>query len=152
MSSPKRIVTTADLLRTHLDLAMQFVHAYDHYGRGALEHCEWLFANDFEFYCPGDTQQVAFADLWPGTDGMQAFFDRFFGLFNACFCSGTSHPQAIRISRPVWKRLSSPALQSQLLLPSPYGPPMVCGFLARSLGLMDVDHVSSASSGSTTSG
>ena len=28
MSSPKRIVTTADLLRTHLDLAMQFVHAY----------------------------------------------------------------------------------------------------------------------------
>ncbi|MFN7730945.1 MAG: helix-turn-helix domain-containing protein [Pirellula sp.] len=81
LSSPQRIVTTADLLRTHLDLAMQFVHAYDHHGRGALEHCDGLFADDFEFYCPGDSEQVAFVGLWSGTEGMQSFFDRFYGIF-----------------------------------------------------------------------
>jgi transcriptional regulator with XRE-family HTH domain len=82
LSTPQHQVTATNLLRTHLDLASQFVHAYDHYGGSALEHCDGLFAEDFEFYCPGDPEQVAFAGTWPGTEGMQTFFDRFFGVFS----------------------------------------------------------------------
>lgn len=81
LSSPNAVVEPKHLLQSNLELAVQFVHAYDHYGRDALSHCRGLFADDFEFFCPGDTEQVAFAGLWKGAQGMQRFFDNFFSLF-----------------------------------------------------------------------
>ena len=82
LSTPRRTVEPRHLLHSNLELAIQFVHAYDHYGRDALHHCQGLFADDFEFYCPGDSAHVAFAGLWKGIAGMQEFFNRFFALFS----------------------------------------------------------------------
>jgi transcriptional regulator with XRE-family HTH domain len=81
LSSPSGVVEPKHLFQSNRELAVQFVHAYDHYGRQALAHCKGLFTEDFEFFCPGDTEQVAFAGLWKGVEGMQQFFDRFFSIF-----------------------------------------------------------------------
>lgn len=81
LSTSRRIVEPGHLLQSNRELAVQFVHAYDHFGRDALLHCEGLFTDDFEFFCPGDTEQVAFAGLWRGTAGAQEFLNIFFSLF-----------------------------------------------------------------------
>ena len=82
LSTPDRIVSPHHLLHSNLELAIQFVHAYDHYGRDALQHCQGFFADEFEFFCPGDPEQVAFAGVWKGVNGMQEFFNRFHSLFS----------------------------------------------------------------------
>lgn len=55
-----------------------------------MQFCDGLLSDEVEFYCPGDTEQVAFAGLWIGTSGMQDFFDRFFSLFSCT--AGTLQP------------------------------------------------------------
>lgn len=82
LSTPNQIVEPSHLYHSQLDLAKQFVQAYDQFGRDALLHCDGLFHEDFQFCCPGDPIQVSFAGLWNGLEGMQEFFDRFFSLFS----------------------------------------------------------------------
>jgi ketosteroid isomerase-like protein/DNA-binding XRE family transcriptional regulator len=82
LSTPDQVVEPRHLLQSNRELAIQFVHAYDHFSRDALSHCEGLFTEDFEFFCPGDPDQAAFAGHWKGVDGMQEFFDRFFSIFS----------------------------------------------------------------------
>lgn len=82
LSTEERRVQVQDFVQSQLAMAMAFVDAYDHYGKMMLQHCGEIFADEVELHCPGDSEQVPFAGAWRGIEGLQTFFDRFFGIFS----------------------------------------------------------------------
>lgn len=72
-------------IERQMEAVRAFVQCYDAGATDIGEMCKVFFAPDVVFHCPADPENVPFAGAWHGVEGVQKFFDIFYGLFSRQF-------------------------------------------------------------------
>jgi len=84
LSTPNDPVTVAMLTSDPVHLVRRFCEAYDLYEREMLAHIEGLLAPDVKFIFHADPARNPLSGTWEGIRGIQAYLDKFFGMFVRC--------------------------------------------------------------------
>ena len=74
-------VVVADFVHDPVQIATEFVRAFEDHGRAMLAHCGHLLSEAFVFECAGDPISDPIAGVFLGSAGMQEWLDRFLGIF-----------------------------------------------------------------------
>lgn len=84
-------VTEKQLIVDELMISKEVVKAYDNLGANMLPKIADFLCPKFVWYFPGDPNLIPFAGEWHGTDGLQAWLDIFFAIFDRE--TGTLEPE-----------------------------------------------------------
>ena len=81
LSTPGEPVTVAMLTSDPVQIVRRFYEAYDVHEREMLAHVQDLLAPDVRFVFRADPERNPLSGTWEGLRGIQAYLDKFFGMF-----------------------------------------------------------------------
>lgn len=80
-ATAERHLAAQDLVFDPLAAARLFMECYDRHEREMLPHIRHLLADDVSFVFNADPERNPLSGTWAGPEGVQAYLDRFFGMF-----------------------------------------------------------------------
>ena len=84
LSTPEEPITVAMLTTDPLPLVRRFFEAYDRHEREMLPHLTDVLSPDVRFVFHADPARNPLSGIWEGLSGLQAYLDKFFGMFVRC--------------------------------------------------------------------
>lgn len=84
LSTPEELITVATLVADPLPLVRKFFETYDRYERDMVPHLVDVLSPDIRFIFHADPARNPLSGTWEGFAGLQAYLDKFFGMFVRC--------------------------------------------------------------------
>lgn len=81
LSTPAEPITVAMLTSDPVQIVRRFYEAYDVHEREMLPHVHDVLAPDVKFVFYADPERNPLSGTWEGVRGIQAYLDKFFGMF-----------------------------------------------------------------------
>lgn len=84
LGTPEEPITVAMLTADPLPLVRKFFETYDRHEREMLSHLVDVLSPEIKFIFHADPARNPLSGTWEGFAGLQAYLDKFFGMFVRC--------------------------------------------------------------------